>query len=224
MLTERQEKILNTVVEEYINSAEPVSSQALQKKHKFDLSPAMLRIEMQKLTKAGFLVQPHTSAGRVPTDKGYRFFVDNLPEEESAGFEDIFPIENIFKLTKFISETTSDLVFLRSLRENIFWKEGWEEILKEPEFENKDFVSNFTDFLEDFEEGVDNLELDSETCLPAGKVKIYIGKENPFSKIQDFSIISSGIFSILGPKRMDYNKNINLLKSATKWQKKNQKK
>lgn len=204
MLTERQEKILNTVVEEYINSAEPVSSQALQKKHKFGLSPAMLRIEMQKLTKAGFLLQPHTSAGRVPTDKGYRFFVDNLPKEESADFEDIFPIENIFKLTKFISETTSNLVFLHPLGEDFSWKEGWEEILKEPEFEDKDFVLNFTDFLEDFEEGVDNLESDSE-------VKIYIGKENPFSKIHDFSIISTGVFSILGPKRMDYQKNINIM-------------
>jgi heat-inducible transcriptional repressor len=214
-ISERQGEILNNLVQDYIQSAHPISSEFLEKKHSFGLSPATLRIEMQKLTDGGFLSQPHTSAGRVPTDKGYRFFVDNLPKDESADFEGIFPIENIFKLTKFISETSSNFVFLHSLGEDFSRKEGWEEILKEPEFEDKDFILNFTDFLEDFEEGVDDLELNSD-------IKIYIGKENPLSKRKDFSIILSRcllpevgetIFSILGPKRMNYQKNINIMNS-----------
>ncbi len=77
-ITERQEKILNKVLQEYIKSAQPVSSQLLEKKYDFGISPATIRIEMQKLTDKGFLYQPHTSAGRVPTDKGYRLFVDKL--------------------------------------------------------------------------------------------------------------------------------------------------
>ena len=85
--TERQQKILNTIIEEYINSAQPISSQLLEKKHNFGLSPATIRIEMQKLTDAGFLYQPHTSAGRVPTDEGYRFFVDDLLEKKSEESE-----------------------------------------------------------------------------------------------------------------------------------------
>ena len=77
-ITDRQKGILNTLVEEYISSAEPVSSKELQKKHDFGVSPATIRNEMQRLMDAGFISQPHTSAGRVPTDKGYRFYVDNL--------------------------------------------------------------------------------------------------------------------------------------------------
>ena len=83
----RQKEILNSVIEEYINSAQPVSSQLLEKKYDFGICPATIRIEMQKLTDKGFLCQPHTSAGRVPTDKGYRFFVDNLLEKEFENFE-----------------------------------------------------------------------------------------------------------------------------------------
>ena len=71
------------IVKEYIDSAEPVSSQLLEKKYDFDISPATIRIEMQKLTDKGFLLQPHTSAGRIPSDKGYRFYVDNLKSGES---------------------------------------------------------------------------------------------------------------------------------------------
>jgi len=76
--TQRQTEILNRLIQEYIDSARPVSSQLLEKKYDFSICPAMIRIEMQKLTDQGFICQPHTSAGRVPTDKGYRFFVDNL--------------------------------------------------------------------------------------------------------------------------------------------------
>src|SRR3990167_8071237 len=77
-ISERQNLILNKAIEEYILSAQPVSSSLLEKKYDFGISPAMIRIEMQKLTEGGFLLQPHTSAGRVPTDKGYRLFVDEL--------------------------------------------------------------------------------------------------------------------------------------------------
>ena len=81
MITKRQENILEVLVRDYINSAQPISSEFLEKKHKFGLSPATLRIEMQKLTDGGYLIQPHTSAGRVPTDRGYRFFVDKIMED-----------------------------------------------------------------------------------------------------------------------------------------------
>ena len=74
----RQQDLLLKIVEEYINTAKPVSSQLLEKKHSFKVCPATIRNEMQALTKKGYIFQPHTSAGRVPTDKGYRFFVDCL--------------------------------------------------------------------------------------------------------------------------------------------------
>ncbi len=78
VITERQSKILNTLIQEYINTANPVGSEFLVEKHNFKVCPATLRNEMQKLTESGYLCQPHTSAGRVPTNKGYRFFVDSF--------------------------------------------------------------------------------------------------------------------------------------------------
>ena len=229
-ITERQGEILNRIVEDYIGLAQPISSEFLEKKHKFSVSPATIRIEMQRLTDGGFIFQPHTSAGRVPTDKGYRFFVDNLLKSEISEFEDVFEIEDIFQkagkdifklaslLTKFLAEESSSLTILNLLERDFFWKEGWEEILREPEFEEKDLISHFTKLLESFEENIENLKINSG-------IKIYIGKENPFSKTKDFSIISSrchlpegeeGIISLLGPKRMAYDRNISLINSFKK--------
>jgi len=229
-ITERQAEILNGTVKEYIDLVQPISSEFLEKKHHLGISPATIRTEMQKLTKKGFLCQPHTSAGRVPTDKGYRFFVDNLLEKGISEFEDTFKAEEIFqearkdilkwaaRLTKFLAEQSSNFAILHLLERDFFWKEGWEEILKEPEFEEKDLISDFVRFLENFEENAENFKINSG-------IKIYIGKENPFSKTQDFSIILSrcyfprrekGVISILGPKRMSYGRNISLINSFKK--------
>lgn len=78
MLDERKAAILRAVVEEYISTAQPVGSSHVTRKGVVDVSPATVRNEMAVLEREGYLVQPHTSAGRVPTDKGYRYFVDQL--------------------------------------------------------------------------------------------------------------------------------------------------
>jgi len=75
-LTKRQEKILNALIGEYIKKAEPVSSKLLCKEKDFDVCPATIRNEMQRLTDMGYVSQPHTSAGRVPTEKAYYYFID----------------------------------------------------------------------------------------------------------------------------------------------------
>ena len=224
-LTERQGKLLNTIVKEYIDSAQPVSSQLLEKRYDFGICPATIRIEMQKLTDKGFLSQPHTSAGRIPTDRGYRFFVNNLFEKELKDFEigDWFE-ENISDTIKFIQSLTKHLATAsRALtlsyleKEKIFWKEGWENVLREPEFNKKDCIINFTKLLKNLEEDIEELKINSG-------IKIYIGRENPFPKAGDFSIISvkchfpdeEGIISLLGPKRMEYDRNISLMNSLMK--------
>lgn len=224
-ITERQEEILNRVVEDYIDSARPVSSEFLERKHHFGLSPATLRIEMQKLTDKGYLIQPHTSSGRAPTDKGYRFFVDGILENKMKNIDvenwldDEFhdAIKFFQSLTKKIAQATQSLVFGYLAQEDISWKEGWERVLKEPEFESKDYVVNFAELLGNLEDSVDNLRTNSG-------IKIYIGKENPFPKAKNFSIIFSGcrlpnkeecFISLLGPKRMAYEKNITLINSLT---------
>lgn len=78
MLTERQRMILNAIVDDYIRSAEPVGSRSISKRGEVSYSPATIRNEMSDLEELGFLEQPHTSAGRIPSHKGYRYYVDNL--------------------------------------------------------------------------------------------------------------------------------------------------
>lgn len=233
-ISERQKKILNGIVAEYIRSAEPVSSKLLEKKYKLKVCPATVRNEMQKLTENGFIYQPHTSAGRVPTDKGYRFFVDNLLEKEFFDGNLNFEIKGWYKkemneikdsikilqlVTKNLATVSSNLAlgYLPGLK--ILWKDGWEEIIKEPEFEEKSIVGDFIDMLESFEREIDDLEINSH-------IKVYIGKENPFSRAEEFSTIltkcrfpvkkEKGVLAIMGPKRMDYNKNIGLMDYLTK--------
>ncbi len=225
---------MNTIIREYIKSAMPVSSKLLEKKHDFGLSPAAIRIEMQKLTDAGFISQPHTSAGRVPTDKGYRFFVNNLLLKEnktvkgeenefsSSPFANAREINDNFRfiqaLTRQLAEETKTLALNYLEDENVFWQEGWEGVLQEPEFEERDNVINFTELLKGLEKGMEKLEAEEG-------VNVYIGKENRLPGAKDFTVITSryhlrsgeeGIISILGPKRMEYDKNINLINSLLK--------
>ena len=225
-LTERQEKILDIAVREYINSAEPVSSKLLEKKYRLGVSPATIRNEMQKLADKGYLSQPHTSSGRVPTDKGYRFFVDNLWErglEElemdswlEKDFQDTFHI--LQSLTRKMAEESHALILNYLEDENLFWKEGWEEILKEPEFKEEDFIDDFTDLLK-------NLQARVQELAPGQEIRVYIGKENPLSDAKEFTIICKKyslpenkecIITILGPKRMEYEKNLSLINSLSR--------
>ncbi|MEW6183789.1 MAG: heat-inducible transcriptional repressor HrcA [Bacillota bacterium] len=88
MLNNRQERILAALIEDFIDAAEPVGSRTIARKHGLGLSPATIRNEMADLEEMGYLEQPHTSAGRIPSERGYRYYVDNLMQpEEPCGEE-----------------------------------------------------------------------------------------------------------------------------------------
>jgi heat-inducible transcriptional repressor len=224
MLTQRQEEILKRLIEDYIELARPISSEFFEKRHKLKISPPTIRLEFQKLTRQGFLEKPHISAGRIPTDKAYRYFVNNFLEERIFEIEKLIgrEINEEFKLlqilVKNLAQISKSLILSYLEKEKMIFKEGWEEVLKEPEFFDKEYVFRFLDFLEEFEREIDGLKLNSS-------IKIYIGKENPFRKGKDFALIVSrfkilnrdGIFAICGPKRMDYNKNVGLIKSVKRY-------
>jgi heat-inducible transcriptional repressor len=221
-ITDRQKQILNKLIEEYISSAQPVSSRSLENKYSFGFSPATIRNEMSRLTELGYISQPHTSAGRIPTDKGYRFYVDNILKERkqkeiNSDFKDLLEgvMEDEVKLLQFITrdlaKVSSSMAFSFNLDDKIFFKDGWSSVFKEPEFKEIELLESFSVFLDEFEKDIENFELDSD-------LKIFIGKENPFNKTNDFSIIISpcnfpgrerGLLGIVGPKRMAYEKSIN---------------
>ena len=77
-LNDRKRKILQAIIDEYIGTAEPVGSRSISKKENLGLSSATIRNEMADLEEMGYLIQPHTSAGRIPSDEGYRFYVNSL--------------------------------------------------------------------------------------------------------------------------------------------------
>ena len=78
MQEDRRLAVLRAIVEDYVSTQEPVGSKALVERHNLGVSPATIRNDMAALEDEGLIAQPHTSAGRIPTDKGYRFFVDHL--------------------------------------------------------------------------------------------------------------------------------------------------
>ncbi len=232
-ITKRQWKILEIVIRDYIDLAEPISSRHIEKNYNLGVSPATIRNDLKKLVEEGYLEQPHSSAGRVPSDKGYRHFVNKLLEGEDLINNRLEKrvsmmerrIENKFnflrELTGFLAGLSSSLTYSYLLKKNLYWKEGFEEALLYPEFKDIEKIHSFLELTKKFEEDFGSRFSDN---LKDDKVKIYIGKENPF-EAEDFSILISrcrfsegeeGILAILGPKRMAYDKNITLINSLVK--------
>ena len=88
MLTERQEKLLGFLIKEYISTAEPISSKLLKKSAGLNVCEATVRNDLQELTEAKYIIQPHTSAGRVPTKKAYKYFADRITSQKEKEFSD----------------------------------------------------------------------------------------------------------------------------------------
>lgn len=117
MLDKRKKEILQAIIDEYINTAEPVSSATLVNKYGLDYSSATVRNELAELEDNGYLDKPHTSSGRVPSEKGYRFYVDELINDEDISVEEIKYIQNklstkvneIEELTKIATTTLSEI-------------------------------------------------------------------------------------------------------------------
>lgn len=124
MLSERQELILHSLIKEYLDSAEPVSSDLLKKRVHLHVSPATIRNDLQELTEQGYVAQPHTSAGRIPTNKGYQYFVEVIfsgqqdpnfisREIESAKQKIQKELQLAQELTKSLTEISSTLSYTR---------------------------------------------------------------------------------------------------------------
>lgn len=117
MLDDRKKKVLQAIVEEYINTAEPVSSNALTKNYGLNCSSATIRNEMAELEKSGYLDKTHTSSGRIPSEKGYRYYVDELVNDKDISLEEIkyisdkleTKVNEIEDLTKIAANTISEV-------------------------------------------------------------------------------------------------------------------
>jgi len=217
-MQERRKKILKAVVKEYQRTGEPVASLDLAKRWHFDFSPATVRAEMLILDKEGFLRQPHTSAGRLPTDKAFRFFVEEFGEEELSPNEQEQILEQMRQLhnesmgemAQFLADCSRGLGLSGAFgRMSDFHSAGLGWLAEEPEFEDSD-LKNIMKCFDSLEEDFNKFfgDLDEET-------EIYIGRENPIKYLRNYSLVVTsfeneegrGVLGILGPKRMNYQKN-----------------
>lgn len=241
MLTERQEKLLNIIIDNYIRTAEPVSSKILVKSRFFDLSSATLRNEMHDLENSGFLTQLHTSGGRVPTDIGYRFYVDNLMLSGDFGINPALQkkVDTVLTgnygardLNKIVAQLLSDLsdsiVITGIAEEDDFYKTGLASLFELPEFREIDKIFKLTTFFDEFDRMFDQIEKEF-FGIPRGNpglnnINIFIGRENSYPAIKDETVVTAkynlpnhlvGSLTLIGPIRMDYRKNIGLVRYTT---------
>jgi len=231
MLRERQKSILEAVIEEYIKSAKPIASKEILDELEFDISPATVRNEMLKLDELGYLEQPHTSAGRVPTDQGYRFYVDDMEEQNTVREKDFNRIRSLFQVnnhaefsrdfSKMLSHMTSAFATVVIEDEEAVFDNGLSELLAEPEFQDLlqvKALGNLVDLLDgELNTLADGFEDNDEL--------LFIGEENPLKEARSYTMFLSrwrhpdgfrGFFALVGPKRMDYRKNISLIRYLQK--------
>lgn len=229
-MTERQKDILFAIIEEYAEMAAPVGSVTLAKL--FDVSSATIRAEMARLEDMGLIAQPHTSAGRIPTDNGYRLYVNSLVEEDEAREAPIEPDRGAHAIEVRISSQKSQADWairtavdtLVDLTGNLgigtigshLYVAGISSLFAQPEFSEAVTVRKVAKLL-------DNLEPWLREAQPGDPLNVYIGAENPIGKTSGVSLIISRFRSpysdrsyigVLGPTRQSYGKVMSLVRSA----------
>jgi heat-inducible transcriptional repressor len=227
-MTERQQKVLGAIVEQYAEVASPVGSNLMAKL--FNVSSATIRAEMAELERLGFIAQPHTSAGRVPTDKGYRFYVNHLTdmdESSSSGLERRSeraltarvhqagaPERTIRNAVDTLVELTHNLGL--ATIGNQLYMSGLSNLFGQPEFINSIQVQQVASLL-------DNLEPWLREAAPNKPLSVYIGQENPVGRSAGCTLIigrfrspfsDRSYIGTLGPTRQSYREVMNLVSRA----------
>lgn len=228
IMTERQKLILCSIVEQYAEVASPVGSSLLAKL--FGVSSATIRAEMADLERAGYIAQPHTSAGRVPTDKGYRFYVNNLNEADLASsverrgeralmarVQDAgIPERTIRNAVDTLVQLTDNLA-LATIGDQLYMS-GLSNLFGQPEFVQSAQVQQVAHLL-------DNLEPWLREAAPNQPLNVFIGRENPIGRSAGCTLIISRFQSpysdhsyigVLGPTRQDYRDTMILVSHAGK--------
>lgn len=216
----RQAKLLSAIIDQFIQTAEPVGSLNLLSSPDFQVSGATLRNEMRLLCQEGFLEQPHVSAGRIPTAKGYQIYVQRFiePTKETQKVRKNFDRlkqayvrrkdqEKVYEAVTLLSHMVPNVAFATVPHKDMVYYLGLANTLRQPEFvQSPELASGVIEVLESGLSSVlENAELDD-------RVHTYIGDEHLVPQIQSCSMLvtryevrgSHGALGILGPMRMDY--------------------
>ncbi len=219
-LSERQKLILRTLIKEYVKSAQPVASGILVEKYHLDISPATARNELMFLEEEGYIHQPHTSAGRVPTEIAYLLDL----EENNNKKKDLKTVDkealdaaldgsadSLKPTARVLADLSGNAVFW-AFHKNDLYHTGLSNLFAQPEFKQTETVCDVSQVIDRMEEIIDELFND----LPEG-AQVFLGSNNPFGSFLGTTVLKyrrqgvSGLCGILGPLRMDYGRHLSLL-------------
>jgi len=219
-LSDRQTQILKALIEEHIKTAEPVGSETLEKKYDLAVSPATIRNELVKLTKAGFLRQPHTSSGRVPSNTALKLYIHQLMQERQIGVaEEVAVKEKVWdyrhqldqffqELTRALAERTDSLALIL-IDQGQVYHSGYANILDMPEFFDIDATKEVLSVIENF----DQLKQFFSQATDEEIIHTLIGEDFGMDNLKPCSLVFTnfdikgkvkGSLGVIGPCRLDY--------------------
>ena len=227
-MTPRQESILELVVIDYTETALPVSSFQLCEKYNLPFSSATIRNEFVALEEEGYLTQPHSSSGRIPTDLGFRYYVNQLRGKNTileqyaqvayGLMKDFHQMTEIHTklhhlLTTMAIESKS--VAMGKVSSDMIVSEGLHGFLDNPYFSSLEFIREALSDLEQVKLHIDEISQN----IGRGTYELYIGNENPLAPMRKYSMIvgrcdingEDGTIVMIGPKGMQYDKNLALI-------------
>jgi len=221
-MNERLSNLLRIVVEEYVASAEPVGSQHLVERYRMDVSPATVRNWFAELEEAGYLTQPHTSGGRVPTEKGYRAYIELFVRPKPAAKRDRDALHKTAEVAtdeerqlkavaKHLAELSGLALIVGRDDADTFYT-GLSQLFSQPEFKDWQRMVSMTEVLDRLDETLHSLR----THAFQGP-QILVGRECPFGPGCGSVVILTdrGFIGILGPMRMDYQYALSLMTSLS---------
>ncbi len=227
----RHQKILAAIVKEYSETANPVGSKEIVERYGLKVSSATIRNDMAALEKDGFIMQPHKSAGRVPTDKGYRFFVNELmrrfelsEKERRLLKSELLKLQASHEqlgrsLSSLISQVSGQAAF--ALLPKQASATGLSHIIGDPEFTDPKTMKQVAELLENIEEVQKTVSSKQQTVT----AEAIIGAEAGLTVPKNLSLVVSnvkmrdgkkGVIGIIGPKRMSYAKNLSIINYLAK--------
>jgi len=227
-LTARQTSLLKTIINEYIETADPVGSENLDKKYNLGVSPATIRNEMAALTKGGYLRQPHTSAGRVPSPKAMKFYINQLMEEKQMSLVDeVKAKEEVWdsrdKIDDLMDEATHALadrtksLSVGALKDpSKFWQAGQSYIFNNPEFAEMAACQSLFSIFDEFDK-LDRLFFGLQSSSP---LDVLFGEELGWPELMPTGIVAThfnvkgqpGALGVIGPARANYGTVIPILR------------
>jgi len=221
----RKKTILFTIIKEHIRTGVPVGSTHLVEKYKLEISPATVRNEMAELEDSGFIIQPHTSAGRIPTEKAYRLYLENIKPKKPTSAE-IRSLDSLLQggngqaglknVAKELAKTTGQAVFWAFERHNFYYT-GVSNLLHQPEFAHVNNIYMISVIIDRIDEILEKIY-----DRIASGTHVFLGDENPFSDFCGSIIVKYGmpkrasLFGVLGPLRMNYEKNLGIVEHIYK--------